>query len=143
MTSTDELIRTAGFSIAAALLVFELVVAATSWYEARTSARRRDQAGRWQGQPDYGLLLLSQASSIRSHIARRRPTVNTLRRRHAALGTDRYGRQLRRAIGRMRSAPPGDLVASCSWCRAARLKGEGRCQECGRRLILPPMPARA
>jgi hypothetical protein len=30
MSSTDELLRTAGFSIAAALLVFELVVAARS-----------------------------------------------------------------------------------------------------------------
>ena len=142
MPSTDELLRTAGFSIAAALLVFELVVAARSWYDARTSGPGRDRASRWLGQPDYGQLLLSQASAIRGHIATRRPTVHALRRRYAALGTDRYGRQLRRAIGRVRPAQPGDPGA-CPWCRSSRLKGQGRCLECGRRLIVAPLLARA
>lgn len=142
MPSTDELLRTAGFSIAAALLVFELVVAVRSWYDARTPGQARDRAARWIGRPDHGQLLLSQAVAIRGHISRRRPTVNALRRRYAALATDRYGRQLRRAIGGVRPALPGDPTA-CPWCRSARLKGQGHCLECGRRLIVAPLPARA
>jgi hypothetical protein len=142
MPSIDDLLRTAGFSIAAALLAFELVVAARSWYDARSPGRGRDRAAPWVGQPDHGQLLLSQAAAIRGHISQRRPTVRAMRRRYSALGSERYGRQLRRAIGRMHPALPGD-PAACPWCRSARLKGQGHCLECGRRLIVAPLPARA
>jgi hypothetical protein len=142
MPSTDELLRTAGFSIAAALLTFELVVAARSWYDARTPGRGRDLAARWHGQPDHGQLLLSRAAAIRGHISQRRRTVNAMRQQYSALSTDRYGRQLRRAIGLARPALPAD-PAACPSCRSARLKGQGHCLECGRRLILAPLLARA
>jgi hypothetical protein len=140
MPSPDELLRTAGLSIAAALLLFELIVAARSWYDAGSARRARDRS-RWLGQPDHGQLLLSQAFAIRGHLTERRHVVTALRRQYAALGTHQYGRQLRGAIGRLRPARSGAFAAHCQACRSARLKGRGRCLECGRRLILPAVPA--
>jgi hypothetical protein len=143
MPSPDELLRTAGLSIAAALLAFELIVAARSWYDAWSAEHGRDHAARWLGPPDHGQLLLSQAYAIRGHLAERRHVVSALRRQYAALGTNRYGRQLRGAIGRIRPARSGEFAADCQACRVTRLKGRGRCLECGRRLILPAVPAGA
>ncbi|MEX1169750.1 MAG: hypothetical protein WEE50_06380 [Chloroflexota bacterium] len=140
---TDELVRTAAIGVAAALLGFELVVAARSWYDAWSTEHDRDPAAPWLGRTDHGHLLLSQAFAIRDHVAERRRALTASRRRYAVLRTNRYGRQLRGAIGCVRTQALSHLAAACPSCRAARLKGQRHCLECGRSLIVPAIPAGA
>lgn len=126
----DELIRTAAIGVGGTLLVVELLAAARSWYDSRTSRRLGDNAGP---------ILLSQPFAVRDHFAQRRHTVVALRGQYAMLRTNRHGRQLRMAIGRVRPGPFSEPADACPECRASRFKGQAHCIECGRRLVTPLM----
>lgn len=128
----DELIRTAAIGVGGTLLAVELVAAARSWYDARTPRRMGDNAGP---------ILLSQPFALRDHFAQRRHTLVALRGQYAVLRSDRYGRQLRSAIGRVRPGPFSEPVDACPECRGSRFKGQAHCVECGRRLIAPATAA--
>jgi hypothetical protein len=138
---TDEFVRTAVLGVAAALFAFELVVAAMSLYDAWSTGRGRDRTAPWLGRTNHRPLLLSPAFAIRGHLAQRRPVMNALRSQYAMLGTNGHGRQLRGVIGRVRPGRSTDVAADCQSCRPARLKGQGRCFDCGRRLVVPVAPA--
>lgn len=133
-----DLVRTGAFGVLGALLVVELVAAARSWFDARRGSRR-GRAAHWSRPPEHGALLLSQAFAIRDHLARRRPMIHALRRQFPALGTEGYGRDLRTSIGRLRPRSLGMIARGCPSCRGSRLRGEGHCLDCRRRLIMPAM----
>jgi hypothetical protein len=138
---TDDLPRIAVLGVAASLLAFEVVVATRSLYDAWSTERDRDPTASRLGRTNHGRLLISQAFAIRGHLAERRRVTNALRRQYAVLGTHGYGRRLRRAIGHAHSGQA--TVADCPSCRTARLKGQVRCVECGRRLMAPAVSAGA
>jgi hypothetical protein len=137
---TDELLQTAVLGVAATLLAFELVVAARSLHDASRTEPERSAAAPWLGRTNHGQLLISEGFAIRGHLTERRFVTNALRRQYAELGTNHHGRQLRGAIGRVRLGPAA-IAAGCPSCRTARLKGQGRCLDCGRRLIGHAAPA--
>lgn len=139
----SDLVRSAAFGVLGALLIFELVAAARSWYEARAKRPGHGLAPHGIAQPDHGTLLLSQAFAIRDHLARRRLVVSGLRQQYPALRTDAYGRHLRSSVARLRRQAIGSVAAACPSCRGSRLRGEAYCQDCRRRLVVPTMSTSA
>ena len=123
---TDELIQPFAIGVIVSLLAVELVLALSSWAEARGAGSTRRV-----------VILLSRPFAIQSHFKARQTQINALRQGHSELRSPGHGHDVRIAIRSLQPTRFTALVMDCSACRGSRKRGLARCPDCARPLLAP------